>query len=208
MEQNKFKIGDKVRVVEGYIDMYGRYLSNKVGKIVYIDDSNVPYLIDFGKGFDGHDGGGLCRNLPKTCWWFCGKEFALVKNEPKIIQKDRLTIIVWGNGDRTVVKCAPTDTYNKYLGIAIATMKYQLGNKVEHGRQAYEIIVGQEKPVVREFKVGDIVKSKYGISYGRVGVVINDKYQGSLCVDFGEDLRSGWYISSHHLELLKGKGGR
>lgn len=39
------------------------------------------------------------------------------------------TIVQWTNGDKTVVKCQEGDEYSKEAGLAIAIVKYIMGNK-------------------------------------------------------------------------------
>ena len=41
------------------------------------------------------------------------------------------TIVFWGDGDKTVVKCAEGDVYSEYAGLAIAMLKkYTSGDNV------------------------------------------------------------------------------
>lgn len=47
----------------------------------------------------------------------------------KVIFNDPATIVIWKNGDKTVVKCQPGDTYDPEKGLALCIMKRTLGNK-------------------------------------------------------------------------------
>lgn len=47
----------------------------------------------------------------------------------KVIYNDPATIVFWKNGDKTVVKCQPGDTYDPQKGLALCFMKRALGNK-------------------------------------------------------------------------------
>lgn len=50
----------------------------------------------------------------------------------KVIFNDPATIILWGNGDKTVVKCRLGDTFDPEKGLAMAISKYVLGNNYEY----------------------------------------------------------------------------
>lgn len=47
----------------------------------------------------------------------------------KVIFKDPLTIVLWNNGDKTIVKCQERDIYDPEKGLAMAICKYTYGNK-------------------------------------------------------------------------------
>lgn len=50
----------------------------------------------------------------------------------KVIFNDPATIILWGNGDKTVVKCRLGDVFDPEKGLAMAISKYVLGNNYEY----------------------------------------------------------------------------
>ena len=50
----------------------------------------------------------------------------------KVIFNEPATIIIWENGDKTIVKCQDGDTYDKEKGFALAVMKYAFGNKSKY----------------------------------------------------------------------------
>lgn len=47
----------------------------------------------------------------------------------RVIFKDPLTIVLWNNGDKTIVKCQEGDIYDPEKGLAMAICKYMYGNK-------------------------------------------------------------------------------
>jgi hypothetical protein len=47
----------------------------------------------------------------------------------KVIFNDPLTIVLWNNGDKTIVKCQEGDIYDPEKGLAMAICKYTYGNK-------------------------------------------------------------------------------
>ena len=47
----------------------------------------------------------------------------------KVIFNDPATIILWSNGDKTVVKCIDGETFDPEKGLAMAIAKYVYGNK-------------------------------------------------------------------------------
>lgn len=47
----------------------------------------------------------------------------------KVIFNGPATIVFWGDGTKTVVKCQEGDTFDKELGLAMAICKKHFGNK-------------------------------------------------------------------------------
>ena len=47
----------------------------------------------------------------------------------KVIFNNPATIVYWGDGTKTVVKCGKDDTYSEETGLALCFMKKALGNK-------------------------------------------------------------------------------
>lgn len=131
---NKLKVGDRINYK----------FKSAIGKAVITD---INYERGYCHAKDDKDG----------FEWFLEEHniLQILNKEIKIIQNKQTTVILWGNGDKTVVKCAPQDKYDKHLGIAVATLKYQLGNRDEDGRKAYELIVGNE--LLRAFENGEVV---------------------------------------------------
>ena len=46
----------------------------------------------------------------------------------KVIFNEPATIVLWGDGTKTVVKCSPNDTYDREKGLALCYMKKLYGN--------------------------------------------------------------------------------
>ena len=51
-----------------------------------------------------------------------------VENIDRIICNPPATIIIWENGDKSIVKCMDTDTYNPEQGIAMCLLKQMLSD--------------------------------------------------------------------------------
>lgn len=47
----------------------------------------------------------------------------------KVIFNDPATIVLWSNGEKTVVKCGDGETFDPEKGLAMAIVKYVYGNK-------------------------------------------------------------------------------
>lgn len=143
----KFKVGDEVKTKVGN------------GMVVFVKKNGAPYLVKI-EGFNGHTGSsgipyGWKNQDGKTDKrWFEEKELELIKSiknssYPRIITNKPATIILWENGDKTVVKCQKGDKYNKMFGIALATLKYSFGNDSKASLKAYELLKQlkvEEKP--------------------------------------------------------------
>ena len=52
-----------------------------------------------------------------------------IPNIKQVYFNEPVTVVLWGNGDKTIVRCQDGDTYSKESGLAIAIMKYMSGNK-------------------------------------------------------------------------------
>jgi len=79
-----------------------------------------------------------------------------------IIFSPPATIIIWKNGDKTVVKCSEKDTYDKEKGIALCYMKRIHGNSSRY----YDIIKQftkeeEEIPVEKPTPEPEVKKSRY-----------------------------------------------
>ena len=53
----------------------------------------------------------------------------------KVIFNDPVTIVFWGDGTKTVVKCQDGDTFDKELGLAMAICKKHFGNKGRYNNE-------------------------------------------------------------------------
>lgn len=47
----------------------------------------------------------------------------------KVIFNDPATIVLWSNGEKTVVKCGDGEAFDPEKGLAMAIVKYVYGNK-------------------------------------------------------------------------------
>ena len=47
----------------------------------------------------------------------------------KVIFNNPATIVLWSNGEKTVVKCRDDETFDPEKGLAMAIVKYVYGNK-------------------------------------------------------------------------------
>lgn len=79
---------------------------------------------------------GICQKLGRTkglkdiCMLYLNNHNNCVIPPIKnVIFNKPATIIQWANGDKTVVKCQDGDEFSKESGLAIAIVKYMLGNK-------------------------------------------------------------------------------
>lgn len=52
-----------------------------------------------------------------------------IPNIKQVYFNEPVTVVLWENGDKTIVRCQNGDTYSKESGLAIAIMKYMSGNK-------------------------------------------------------------------------------
>ena len=62
-----FNVGDRVE----YIGDVKRFLNNKFGTIIFVDDIELMTLVEFDNEHLGlHNGSSICRGKPGHCWWF------------------------------------------------------------------------------------------------------------------------------------------
>ena len=52
-----------------------------------------------------------------------------IPNIKQVYFNEPVTVVLWENGEKTIVRCQDGDTYSKESGLAIAIMKYMSGNK-------------------------------------------------------------------------------
>lgn len=69
----------------------------------------------------------------------------------KIIFNDPATIIIWGNGDKTIVKCGEGETYDPEKGMAMAIAKHFLGDKGNYYK-TFKKWLPKEHETVKESK--------------------------------------------------------
>lgn len=66
-------------------------------------------------------------------------------NVKKVIFNKPATIVYWGDGTKTVVKCQNGDTFNPETGIAMCFMKKAMGNKSNFNNVFKKFINSEEK---------------------------------------------------------------
>lgn len=78
----------------------------------------------------------------------------------KVIFNDPVTVVIWADGTKTVVKCQPGDTYSKETGLALCIAKKFLGNKGNFNEVFKKWIPEEIKPVEESgrISIGDKVK--------------------------------------------------
>ena len=69
----------------------------------------------------------------------------------KIIFNDPTTIIIWGNGDKTIVKCGEGEIYDPEKGMAMAIAKHFLGDKGNY-YETFKKWLPKEHETVKESK--------------------------------------------------------
>lgn len=69
----------------------------------------------------------------------------------KIIFNDPATIIIWGNGDKTIVKCREGETYDPEKGMAMAIAKHFLGDKGNY-YETFKKWLPKEHETIKESK--------------------------------------------------------
>lgn len=189
----KFKVNQKVKTVFGE------------GKIVFISERGV-YLVKI-EGHDGHGGGGISHNWTNPDGkydklWVSEKELKALNRltGPQIITNNPATVILWENGDKTVVKCMEGDTYNELFGIALATLKYQLGNNQEAGRKAYELLTSTLAQA-KEFKIPDTIMEKF--TNNKLAIMVDNQEEWETLLKYLE--KKGFVWNSGHLPTKYGR---
>lgn len=115
MNTRKLRVGDKVRILDGsnipcYAGGWTEDMNRHVGEIHEITAWNgVGFWLD---------------NIMFT-WDKRGLELV---DDAKAIFNDPATIVLWGDGTKTVVKCQEGDAYDSEKGLALCYMKKYLGN--------------------------------------------------------------------------------
>lgn len=121
----KFKVGDKVvgHGSESIMSIEGLH-----GVIVSVDAFSA--LVDFGNGFNGHEGGGLIKT--RTGWYVDLDKLSLYRAGCiKVYQIDN-KIIAERDGKKGVARCNPTDTFDFFTGAKLALER--LGASENYGK--------------------------------------------------------------------------
>ena len=90
----------------------------------------------------------------------------------KVIFNDPATIVIWGDGSKTVVKCQEGDKYSKELGLAMCISKKYLGNKGNFN-ETFKKWISEDKP---EDKPEELTREK-------MIKVLDDYCHGVHCCD-------------------------
>lgn len=121
----------------------------------------------------------------------------IIKN---VIFNDSATIVIWGDGTKTVVKCQEGDKYNAELGLAMCISKKYFGNKGNFN-EVFKKWIPEEKIVYKDTKIGGpkvgtkikIIETKVGClgAIGKIGIVTyEDHTSGLLRNDRGYNVKT------------------
>lgn len=77
---------------------------------------------------------------------------------------DPVTVVIWADGSKTIVRCQPGDTYSKETGLALCIAKKYLGNKGNFNEVFKKWIPEETEPVeeVEEVEIGSGNLSRFG----------------------------------------------
>jgi len=130
----------------------------------------------------------------------------------KVIFNNPVTVVIWADGTKTVVKCQEGDTYNEELGLAMCIAKKFFGNKGNFNEVFKKWL--PENPIENGIpKVGTkikIIDAKHGAlgANGRIGIVTDrPSCAGMLAWDPGYNVDTGngriWRINLNaEIEIL------
>lgn len=137
------------------------------------------------------------------------------KIEPeKVIFNNPATIVIWGDGTKSVVKCQDGDTYDPEKGLALAIAKKALGNKGSWYNTFKKWIPKEEtQPEPQEspktnglkYKVGDLVlikkqyQEEWSFHFIREGVVRISEVDPED-KDYLYYCAGGYWISEQYIE--------
>lgn len=68
---------------------------------------------------------------------------------------DPVTVVIWNDGTKTIVRCQPGDTYSKETGLALCIAKKYLGNKGNFNEVFKKWIPEETEPVEEAIEVED-----------------------------------------------------
>lgn len=120
---SKFKVGDIVVGNKSANDKYSITTEGWVGRVVAVCEDEIKVQSLDNKGFEPWVSG--------ACFELCNSGYtASAKNGiKKVIFNAPVTIVLWTDGTKTVVKCGKNDTYDLEKGLALCIAKKYLGNK-------------------------------------------------------------------------------
>ena len=122
-------IGDMVMIRGTCKTHYGKW-NNRTGWIAYID---ATLMYPIGVRFEG------CKNenTGSGCFYFkeddlLAEESTMFKCDPLSIKNvyfnDPVTVVIWNDGTKTIVRCSENDFYDPEKGLAMAIIKKVYGN--------------------------------------------------------------------------------
>lgn len=168
-----YKIGDIVKIVANPEPSYEQFgLVGSLGKIDSVYGRGATYGVCMLNGVQNPDSShGLfyfnSQDIEPSCIpnsvltlksrsgkqqidgniWYLPEEIKLLKCNPgikRVIFNGPATIILWANGEKTIVKCQNGDTYDREKGFAMAFMKYVCGNQGNYNNLIKKY-VGEDK---------------------------------------------------------------
>lgn len=93
------------------------------------------------------------------------KDIWYVPSIKKVIFNDPATIVIWGDGSKTVVKCQDGETYDPEKGLAMAISKKALGNKGNYCEVFKEWLPEEEERTVElKLDTSELSKSLEGLA--------------------------------------------
>lgn len=118
----KFKVGDKVvgHGTESTMSIEGLH-----GVIVSVDAFTA--LVDFGKGFDGHNAGGVLKT--HTGWHVDFDKLSLDMSGCLKVYQIGNKVIAERDGKKGVARCNPTDTFDFLTGAKLAIERLEAADK-------------------------------------------------------------------------------
>lgn len=120
MGNKKFKVGDRVRVIQVSLhDINTNLKIGDVGVIKVCEDTNAVVLVDFGKNFKTN---GINYNLKKPGYAMYKDQLELANDEKIIIYRDGNKVIALDKttGKKGIAKCNPLDTFDFNIGAKLA----------------------------------------------------------------------------------------
>ena len=132
----KFKVGDIITGTEDAGRDYAYTTDEAIMEVISIKENTKEIRV---KIIDVKHDGRHCSYIKEHIgeyFWVDQKYFKKIRSEDpssyllikRVIFSGNKTIVLWQDGTKTIVTCANDDTYDKYAGLAMATMKKYLGN--------------------------------------------------------------------------------
>ena len=130
-------VGDMVMIRRECKTYYGK-LNNRTGRIAYINDVLTHPIAVYFEGAKNENTGNGCfyfkeddllafeAQQPKK------EESTMFKCDPLVIKNvyfnDPVTVVIWNDGTKTIVRCSENDFYDPEKGLAMAIIKKVYGN--------------------------------------------------------------------------------